>query len=126
RTHFIMPDLPRSLYSLTRLDLEQMLVSGGFPPAHASRVLKYVYRQGVCSPQQMHDLPAALRSRLEAAIAADELTTCSEIQSSDGFTRKVLLGLADGCRVETVLMHFRGRVTACVSSQVGCAMGCVF
>jgi 23S rRNA (adenine2503-C2)-methyltransferase len=74
----------------------------------------------------MLELPAALRSRLEEAIAAEVLTTCSEIQSSDGFTQKYLLGLADGCRVETVLMHFRGRATACVSSQVGCAMGCVF
>ncbi len=74
----------------------------------------------------MRELPAALRGRFEEAIAIDELTTCSEIQSSDGFTRKYLLGLADGCRVETVLMHFRGRATACVSSQVGCAMGCVF
>lgn len=74
----------------------------------------------------MYELPAVLRGRLEDALTADELTTCSEIQSSDGFTRKYLLGLADGCRVETVLMHFRGRATACVSSQVGCAMGCVF
>lgn len=74
----------------------------------------------------MHELPAALRSRLEEAFVAEELTTCSELQSSDGFTRKYLLGLADGARVETVLMHFRGRATACVSSQVGCAMGCVF
>lgn len=68
----------------------------------------------------------ALRIHLENAIAAAELTTCSEIHSSDGFTRKYLLGLVDGCRVETVLMHFRGRATACISSQVGCAMGCVF
>ena len=45
---------------------------------------------------------------------------------SDGFTRKYLLGLADGHRIETVLMRFTGRVTACISSQVGCAMGCVF
>ena len=74
----------------------------------------------------MRDLPAALRNRLAETISVDEPTTCSELHSSDGFTRKYLLGLADGCRVETVLMHFRGRATACVSSQVGCAMGCVF
>src|SRR5208283_2257452 len=46
--------------------------------------------------------------------------------SSDGFTRKFLLELADGERIESVLMRFTGRATACVSSQAGCAMGCVF
>ena len=59
-------------------------------------------------------------------MAADGLTIGGEVQSADGFTRKYLLGLSDGCRVETVLMKFAGRATACVSSQVGCAMGCVF
>ncbi len=121
-----MLDVPRSLYSLAGSDLEQILDSCGFPRVHAARLLKYVYREGICSPWDMRDLPATLRSRLEDAITADELTVCSEVQSSDGFTRKYLLGLADGCRVETVLMHFRERATACVSSQVGCAMGCVF
>lgn len=49
-----------------------------------------------------------------------------ETRSSDGFTRKYLLGLPDGEVIETVLMRYSGRTTACVSSQVGCAMGCVF
>ncbi len=54
------------------------------------------------------------------------LSVSAQTQSSDAFTRKFLLGLPDGERIETVLMRFTGRVTACVSSQVGCAMGCVF
>ncbi|MFN0019270.1 MAG: 23S rRNA (adenine(2503)-C(2))-methyltransferase RlmN [Pirellulaceae bacterium] len=115
-----------NVFSLSCLDLEQLLCSWGFPPIHAARLLKFVYREGISSPQDMRELPAALRTRLQEAITADSLTTCSEIQSADGFTRKYLLGLTDGCRVETVLMHFRGRATACISSQVGCAMGCVF
>ena len=115
-----------NVFSLSRLDLEQLFSSWDFPPVHATRVLKYFYREEISSPREMPELPAALRSRLAEEIATDELTTCSEIQSSDSYTRKYLLGLADGCRVETVLMHFRGRATACVSSQVGCAMGCVF
>jgi len=53
-------------------------------------------------------------------------TTRLETHSSDGFTRKFLLSLADGQTIETVLMGFTGRATACVSTQVGCAMGCVF
>lgn len=115
-----------NVFSLSRFDLEQLFCSWDFPKVHAARVLKYVYREGICSPRDMRELPAAVRRRLEESIAVDEPTTCSEIQSSDGFTRKYLLGLADGCRVETVLMQFQGRATACVSSQVGCAMGCVF
>jgi 23S rRNA (adenine2503-C2)-methyltransferase len=122
----MMPDSSRSLRSHTRRELEQMLVTWGFPPLHAARLLKYVYREEICSPRNMGELPAALRCRLEETFAEDELTTCHEIQSADGLTRKYLLGLTDGCRVETVLMHFRGRATACVSSQMGCAMGCVF
>lgn len=116
----------RSLFSYDRAQLEELFGSWGCPRMHAARVLKYVYRQGVRSPREMSDLPAALRERLAAEVIAEELTTCSEFHSADGLTRKYLLGLADGCRVETVLMLFRGRATACVSSQVGCAMGCVF
>jgi 23S rRNA (adenine2503-C2)-methyltransferase len=50
----------------------------------------------------------------------------AETPSADGFTRKYLLALGDDRRIETVLMRFTGRVTACISSQAGCAMGCVF
>jgi 23S rRNA (adenine2503-C2)-methyltransferase len=49
-----------------------------------------------------------------------------EQASNDGLTRKFLLGLADGEKIETVLMGYPGRFTACLSTQVGCAMGCVF
>ncbi|MCH7228847.1 23S rRNA (adenine(2503)-C(2))-methyltransferase RlmN [Haloferula sp. A504] len=55
-----------------------------------------------------------------------EATRVSETPSADGETRKFLLRLADGQEVESVLMGFKGRHTACLSTQVGCAMGCVF
>ena len=72
------------------------------------------------------ELPARVRARLEAETVLPVPPVAAETDSSDGFTRKYLLGLADGHRIETVLMRFTGRVTACISSQVGCAMGCVF
>ena len=56
----------------------------------------------------------------------NEPETIADIASSDGLTRKFLLRLADGQTIETVLMRFRGRSTACLSTQAGCAMGCVF
>jgi len=67
-----------------------------------------------------------LRDRLAAEAHLPRLGVVHETHSSDGFTRKYLMGLHDAHRIETVLMKFTGRVTACVSSQVGCAMGCVF
>jgi 23S rRNA (adenine2503-C2)-methyltransferase len=54
------------------------------------------------------------------------LPLAREVDSADGLTRKYLLGLGDGRQIETVLMRFEGRVTACLSSQAGCALGCVF
>ena len=67
-----------------------------------------------------------MRPQLAAATRLGGLPVCEAAESTDGFTRKFLLGLADGERIEAVLMRFKGRATACVSSQVGCAMGCVF
>ena len=74
----------------------------------------------------MTELPAKVRTRLQAETSVGVLPIALETDSSDGFTRKYLLSLDDAERIETVLMRFTGRVTACISSQVGCAMGCVF
>jgi 23S rRNA (adenine2503-C2)-methyltransferase len=74
----------------------------------------------------MPELPARVRAKLNAEATLGILPIALETDSSDGFTRKYLLSLGDGERIETVLMRFTGRVTACISSQVGCAMGCVF
>lgn len=74
----------------------------------------------------MEELPARLRAKLEAETTLGPLGIARETHSSDGFTRKYLLALNDAHRIETVLMRYTGRTTACISSQVGCAMGCVF
>jgi 23S rRNA (adenine2503-C2)-methyltransferase len=74
----------------------------------------------------MPELPPKLRARLAAETQLGVLPTALETASGDGFTHKYLLALEDAEKIETVLMRFTGRVTACVSSQVGCAMGCIF
>jgi 23S rRNA (adenine2503-C2)-methyltransferase len=74
----------------------------------------------------MTDLRPDLLERLKAEASLGRLTTEVAIDSSDGLTRKFLLGLADGQTIETVLMRYPGRATVCISTQVGCAMGCVF
>jgi len=114
------------LYSLTRTELQQQLVHWGIKPVHAARLWKYLYIELVSSLHDMPELLPKLADRLQAEATLGVLPTALETASSDGFTRKYLLTLPDAERIETVLMRFTGRVTACVSSQVGCAMGCVF
>ncbi len=123
-----LPDTssPRDLYSLTRAELQQQLVHWGLKPVHANRLWRYLYIDLVSSFDDMPQLLPALAARLRAETTLGVLPTTLETASSDGFTRKYLLSLPDAATIETVLMKFTGRVTACVSSQVGCAMGCVF
>jgi 23S rRNA (adenine2503-C2)-methyltransferase len=120
------PTTRLDLYGLTRTQLQQQLVRWGLKPVHAERLWKYLYIELVSSFDEMPALLPALAERLRAETTLGVLPTALETASSDGFTRKYLLSLGDAANIETVLMRFTGRVTACVSSQVGCAMGCVF
>ena len=121
-----------SLHDLLFSDLENILVADGLRPIHTQSLWRAIHRE---SPSNLADHPTFLpplarwvksellpgnRFFLEAPL------TITDTASSDGFTRKLLLQLADGQTVETVLMAYVGRSTACVSTQVGCAMGCVF
>ncbi len=121
-----MDSPPLDLYGLTRPELFRLLAGWGVSPVHAARLWKYLYLGLVGREHPLDDLPRRVRERLAAATVRGALPVCSAAESGDGFTRKFLLGLADGERIETVLMRFKGRATACVSSQAGCAMGCVF
>ena len=115
-----------NLYDFTRDELRELFARWEFSPVHAARLWNYLYLALADSFDAMPELPAKVRTRLAAETTLGVLTTARATDSSDGFTRKYLLSLADGEAIETVLMRFTGRVTACVSSQVGCAMGCVF
>ncbi len=115
-----------NLYDLTREELRLQLVRWEISTHHLKRLWAYLHLEQVASLEEMSELPAALRRRLASDAMFGVLAVDREIHSSDGFTRKFLLGLHDGRQIETVLMRFTGRVTACISSQAGCAMGCVF
>ena len=114
------------LYGLTKPELHALVESWGFSPDHAAHLWKHLYLGLAGSVEELQDIPARVRARLAAETRIGTPRLCLETASNDGFTRKFLLALADGERIETVLMRFTGRATACVSSQVGCAMGCVF
>jgi 23S rRNA (adenine2503-C2)-methyltransferase len=115
-----------NLYDLSREELRLLFERWGFAPVHAARLWNYLYLELAPTFEAMPDLPARVRTRLAGETHIGVLPTALETDSTDGFTRKYLLELADGERIETVRMRFTGRVTACISSQVGCAMGCVF
>jgi 23S rRNA (adenine2503-C2)-methyltransferase len=115
-----------ALLGLTRAEVEALIESWGFKAVHAAKIWRHLYRLGRDDWAAIEELPQALAARLTAETRSDLLPITRETHSQDGFTRKYLLGLDDARQIETVLMRYAGRVTACISSQVGCAMGCVF
>ena len=115
-----------NFYDQTRPGLLALATRWGFPSVHAGRLWRYVYGEGVDDWGAMPGLPARFRAKAEAELTLARLPVAVEQLSRDGFTHKYLLSLSDDRRIETVLMRFTGRVTACISSQAGCAMGCVF
>ena len=122
----VVSAVPINLYDLTREELTALFARWEFSPVHVARLWNYLYWECADALTSMPELPAKVRTRLAAETHLGVLPVALETDSTDGFTRKYLLSLADAARIETVLMRFTGRVTACISSQVGCAMGCVF
>ena len=77
-------------------------------------------------PWSALEMPAKMEKRVPEHFTLRSSKVASRFDSSDGSTTKLLVELHDGEQVETVLMRHERRVTLCVSSQVGCAMGCTF
>jgi len=117
---------PIDLYSLTRTELRELVASWGQSPVHAARIWRHLYLGLASTLGEIPGLPRRVQERLEAETRIGTLPVSADTESGDGFTRKYLLGLPDGESIEAVLMRYTGRATACVSSQAGCAMGCVF
>ena len=111
-----------ALAHLSLADLEHQLAGWGFKRSHAGRILRAFYAGG-----SSHDLPHGLAARLRADLPPSATTLAARQVAEDG-TTKLLLRLGDGRTVESVLMpDFRDdRAAGCISSQVGCAMGCDF
>ena len=123
---------PRSLHDFTFVELERELVRSGLRPVHTRALWRALHREGACDFSQRADFSPPLRKWSDAslgkgsALFADTPEIVADTASSDGLTRKFLLRLDDAQTIETVVMGYTGRHTACVSTQAGCAMGCVF
>jgi 23S rRNA (adenine2503-C2)-methyltransferase len=114
------------LYGLSRTELGVALARWGVNPSHAGLIWNRLYLALADGFGGMEGLPSRVRDGAAAHARIGGLQLARTTNSDDGFTRKDVLALDDGAVVEAVRMRFAGRVTACVSSQAGCAMGCVF
>jgi len=143
------PSLPPPAHLAEQLpeEWEKSLNSWGEPRYRALQIFRWIHQRGVLNPAQMTDLPLRLRERLAQEGFAPVAEVAETYESADG-TRKLLIELGDSKRIETVLIPrasvasediyatdddpSEGTVTSshdvtqCVSSQVGCAMGCAF
>ncbi len=115
-----------NLYSLDEAELSALLREWKQPGFRASQLRSWVYERGVTEYDSMLNLPKALRAKLAEHTSLGSLDVAHQQESRDG-TRKRLWRCADGALIESVLMPYDdARRTACISSQVGCAMGCTF
>jgi 23S rRNA (adenine2503-C2)-methyltransferase len=114
------------VYDLTSEDLASMMRAWGEPAYRARQIYHALYRELLDSPSDMTALPLSLRSRLQENLRFKAIEQTSEVESSDRRTRKTLFTLDGGQAIEVVLMRYARRFTACISTQAGCGMGCVF
>jgi 23S rRNA (adenine2503-C2)-methyltransferase len=114
-----------ALASFTLEGLTNALVDAGFEQYRAMQVVYWLYKKGATSFRDMKNIPAALIEHLEANYTLVGSSLIAAHDSGDGAVR-LEIALSDSLIVESVLMESHGRMTLCLSSQVGCPLGCVF
>ena len=117
---------PICLYDLSRNELNALLKSWSTPSYRIDQLWNWLYIHLADSFDQMTNLPKSLRAKLDRETTIGAPQVVDTVRTPDGKTRKDLLRLVDGETIEAVLMRYERRRTACISTQVGCAMGCPF
>jgi len=127
-----MSELP-FIYDLEHSDLKNLLAELDQPSYRADQIWQGLYKNLWNTPDEFTNLPKTLRELLEQSVRFEALKPVKYLDSSDGQTRKTLFHMHDNRLIEAVLMKYdpsthkgQGRRTLCISSQAGCAMGCVF
>jgi 23S rRNA (adenine2503-C2)-methyltransferase len=115
----------RSLVGFSRAETAELLAAEGQPPYRALQLFRWVQARGAADYDAMSDLPRRLRDALAARHPVRASRVAARHDSDDG-TTKLLVAMHDGERVECVLIPENDRLTACISSQVGCGVGCIF
>jgi 23S rRNA (adenine2503-C2)-methyltransferase len=114
------------VYDLSFPELSDLMAEFRQPKYRADQIWKDLYQQFWNSPDQFTNLPSSLRSLLAEKLQFQVIKPARVVNSSDGQTVKTLFQLLDGKSIEAVLMRYEKRNTLCISTQAGCAMGCVF
>lgn len=115
----------RYLYDVEANELSQWIENEEFPPYRFRQIWQWLWR-GVNSFDQMTDLPKDLRDRLAEDFVLDHVLLEKKLSSHLDETAKYLWKLHDGETIESVFMSYKAGTSVCVSSQVGCQMGCDF
>ena len=119
--------MPKTLLlDLTREQLQALMKSWGQPGYRGNQIYEWLHKNLVTDPEQMTNLPKALRERLAAETFINPLELIVQVDDEAGETRKALFRLPDGSSIEVVLMLYDKRRTVCISTQVGCGIGCPF
>lgn len=114
-----------SIYDLSLTDLQDYLSEKGLKPFHARQIFKWLYEKRIDDFSSMTDISKKLIEQLKEDFSIEPLKIVTSQTSKDG-TMKFLFEMSDGALVESVLMVFEYGFSACLSSQVGCNMGCSF
>ena len=114
-----------SIYDLSLTDLQNYLSEKGLKPFHARQIFRWLYEKRISDFDSMSDISKKLIEQLKEDFSIEPLKTVTSQTSRDG-TMKFLFEMSDGALVESVLMVFDYGFSACLSSQVGCNMGCAF
>ncbi|NIP30340.1 MAG: 23S rRNA (adenine(2503)-C(2))-methyltransferase RlmN [Candidatus Dadabacteria bacterium] len=118
--------LQKNIRDFSPSQLDEFIESSGEKSYRSKQIAQWLYKKGVKSYKEMSNLPVDFRERLQNDIEInDSISLLEEKVSIDG-TKKYLFSLSDGNKIESVLIPDKKRKTLCVSSQVGCALGCKF
>jgi 23S rRNA (adenine2503-C2)-methyltransferase len=114
------------IYDLSFSGIEEIVLNLGEPSFRAKQIWQGIYKNLWQTPDDFSNLSKSFRQKLSQTLRFTSLTPERKLESSDGATTKYLMRLPDGNSIETVLMMYKERRTICISTQVGCALGCVF
>jgi len=121
-----MTNAKDNFYDQDLTDLKLLLTSWGEPDYRADQIWRGIYQELKDAPDRISNIPKPLRAKLREHFNFMSLTPETRLNSIDRQTVKILFHLVDNQPIETVLMYYDKRRTLCISTQSGCALGCVF
>jgi len=117
--------MKKNILDLQLDEFQNILVENGFEKYRAKQIYPLVYK-GIKSFEEINNIPKKLKEFMLENFALNSVSIYKKLQSKKDYTKKYLMKLTDGNIIECVLMKYKFGLSACISSQVGCLMGCTF